>query len=85
MILPIQDRGYAALLEDLADRGLLDETPWSGWANARLLIRGSCIEWARSDPNRKPRDYESGAPALRVHDWKTRSLNSRVRLQRQEQ
>jgi hypothetical protein len=25
-ILPIQDRGYAALLEDLADRGLLDET-----------------------------------------------------------
>jgi hypothetical protein len=25
-ILPIQDRGYAALLEDLAERGLLDET-----------------------------------------------------------
>jgi uncharacterized protein (DUF1501 family) len=25
-ILPIQDRGYAVLLEDLAERGLLDET-----------------------------------------------------------
>jgi len=31
-ILPIQDRGYAVLLEDLADRGLLDETlvVWMG-------------------------------------------------------
>jgi hypothetical protein len=31
-ILPIQDRGYAALLEDLAERGLLDETlvAWFG-------------------------------------------------------
>lgn len=42
-ILPIQDRGYAALLEDLADRALLDETlvVWMGEFGRTPKINGN--------------------------------------------
>lgn len=42
-ILPIQDRGYAALLEDLAVRGLLDETlvAWFGDFGREPRINGN--------------------------------------------
>lgn len=42
-ILPIQDRGYAVLLEDLADRGLLDETlvVWFGEFGREPKINGN--------------------------------------------
>jgi hypothetical protein len=41
-ILPIQDRGYAALLDDLAERGLLDETlvVWFGEFGRSPQING---------------------------------------------
>jgi uncharacterized protein (DUF1501 family) len=42
-ILPIQDRGYAVLLEDLAERGLLDETlvVWFGEFGRDPKINGN--------------------------------------------